>query len=134
MTRWTDGGRGFEVDVYYNEHDRHAAQWLRNLMADGLIPEGVVDERDIQAVKPENFKGFRVCHFFAGIGGWASGNKRSGSSVRMGKRGVLNPALSLWLMGFPSAWLMAAPVKERRVRGSSKASAMPSSHNSRPNS
>lgn len=36
-------------------------------------------------------------------------------------RGALNPALSLWLQGYPSSWLMAAPVKGPRVLRSSRA-------------
>jgi len=58
------------VSVYYNEFDPHAAEWLRNLMADGLIPAGVVDERSIVDVQAEDLAGFTQCHFFAGIGGW----------------------------------------------------------------
>lgn len=57
--------------VYYNEHEPYAAQWLRNLMAAGHIPEGDVDERDIQGVSPTDVLGYRQCHWFAGIGGWA---------------------------------------------------------------
>jgi len=59
------------VNVYYNEHDRFAAAWLRELIADGLIPAGDVDERDIQLVQPADLAGYDQCHFFAGIGGWA---------------------------------------------------------------
>ena len=55
---------------YYNEFDPHAAQWLRNLIADGLLPKGEVDERDIRDVAPSDLRGFRRVHFFAGIGGW----------------------------------------------------------------
>ena len=57
--------------TYYNEIDPFAAQWLRNLMAAGHIPEGEVDERSITEVSPADLRRFRQCHFFAGIGGWA---------------------------------------------------------------
>jgi DNA (cytosine-5)-methyltransferase 1 len=56
---------------YYNEHDPFAAAWLRELIAAGKIPAGHVDERDIQYVQPSDLVGYRHCHFFAGIGGWA---------------------------------------------------------------
>jgi len=55
---------------YYNEYDKYAAQWLRNLIAEGLIPKGEVDERSIEDVLPSELAGFTQCHFFAGIGGW----------------------------------------------------------------
>jgi DNA (cytosine-5)-methyltransferase 1 len=58
-------------DDYYNEIDPFAAQWLRNLIAAGHLPSGEVDERDIRDVKAADLAGFRQCHFFAGIGGWA---------------------------------------------------------------
>lgn len=32
---------------YYNEHDKNAAAWLRELILLGLIPGGDVDERSI---------------------------------------------------------------------------------------
>lgn len=56
---------------YYNEFDKGAAQWLRNLIAAKLIPDGVVDERSIKDVDPSDLLGFTQCHFFAGIGGWS---------------------------------------------------------------
>lgn len=55
---------------YHNEIDPYAAQWLRNSMVAGLIPEGEVDERSIKDVHPDDLKGFTQCHFFAGLGGW----------------------------------------------------------------
>lgn len=55
---------------YYNEHDPKAAAWIRELIAKKIIPEGVVDERDIQEIRPSDLAGFVQCHFFAGIGGW----------------------------------------------------------------
>jgi DNA (cytosine-5)-methyltransferase 1 len=55
---------------YYNEWDPDAASWLRQLVKDGLIPRGVVDERSIYDVRPSDLRGFTQCHFFTGIGGW----------------------------------------------------------------
>jgi Site-specific DNA methylase len=59
------------VTAYYNEIDPYAAQWLRNLIAAGLIAPGEVDERSIIDVKPAELAGFKQCHFFAGLGGWS---------------------------------------------------------------
>lgn len=56
---------------YYNENDKFAAQWLRNLIEEKLIPEGIVDDRSIEDVQSKDLKEFNQCHFFAGIGGWA---------------------------------------------------------------
>lgn len=57
--------------AWYNEWDPYAAQWLRNLIAKGLIAEGDVDERSIAEVQPDDLKGYTQVHFFAGIGGWS---------------------------------------------------------------
>ncbi len=57
--------------AYYNEHDKFAAAWLRELIKDGLIADGIVDERDIQDVTPNDVADFCQCHYFAGIGGWS---------------------------------------------------------------
>jgi DNA (cytosine-5)-methyltransferase 1 len=57
--------------AYYNEIDPCAAQWLRNLIAAGHIADGDVDERSIADVRPDDLRGYRQCHFFAGIGGWS---------------------------------------------------------------
>ena len=56
---------------YYNEWEPQAAAWLRELIENKLIPEGVVDERSITEVQAKDLKGFTQCHFFAGIGGWS---------------------------------------------------------------
>lgn len=55
----------------YNDNDPGAAAWLRELIAGGHIPEGQVDERSILDVEAGDTAGFRRCHWFAGIGGWA---------------------------------------------------------------
>lgn len=40
-------------------------------MAAGQIARGIVDDRPIERVKPEDLRRFTQCHFFAGIGGWS---------------------------------------------------------------
>jgi DNA (cytosine-5)-methyltransferase 1 len=44
---------------------------LRQLMKDGIIPMGDVDERSITEVKADEIRNYTQCHFFAGIGGWS---------------------------------------------------------------
>src|ERR1017187_9199000 len=56
---------------YYNEYDKNAAAWLRELIRLGEIPDGFVDERSITEIKPDELKGYTQHHFFAGVGGWA---------------------------------------------------------------
>lgn len=55
---------------YYNEWDKGAAAWLRELIKAGQIPNGYVDERSITDVTAGDLEGFTQCHFFCGIGGW----------------------------------------------------------------
>lgn len=69
--------------AFYNENNREAAAWLRELIKDGCIAPGVVDERSISDIKPQELYGFTQCHFFAGIGGWS---------------------LALRLAGWPDSW------------------------------
>ena len=57
--------------TYYNEIDKFAAAWLRELIKAGLIADGEIDERDIREVKASDLSGFTQCHFFAGIGVWS---------------------------------------------------------------
>jgi DNA (cytosine-5)-methyltransferase 1 len=57
--------------AFYNEIDPYAAQWLRNLIDAGHIAPGVVDERDIRDIRPEELHPYNQCHFFAGIGVWS---------------------------------------------------------------
>ncbi len=66
--------------VYYNEFDKNAAAWLRELIRRGLIPDGEVDERSIHDVRPSDLAGFVACHCFAGIGGWAYAGRLAGLS------------------------------------------------------
>jgi len=57
--------------AYYNEIEPFAVEWLRNLIRAGHIADGVVDDRSITDVRPEDLEGFAQCHFFAGIGVWS---------------------------------------------------------------
>ncbi|WMI32155.1 putative C-specific methylase [Klebsiella phage SAKp15] len=63
---------------YYNEWDAKTAAWLRELIRRGHLPDGIVDERSITEVAPEDLRGFRQWHFFAGIGGWPLALKLAG--------------------------------------------------------
>ena len=68
------------MTAYYNEIDPFAAQWLRNLIAEGEIADGFVDERSIEDVKPKDLEGYMQCHFFAGIGVWSRALRQAGWS------------------------------------------------------
>lgn len=57
--------------AYYNENDAFAAAWLRELIVDGLIAPGDVDERSIEDVTANDLRGYDQHHFFAGIGVWS---------------------------------------------------------------
>lgn len=59
------------MSAYYNEIEPFAAAWLRELIKAGHIAPGVVDERSIEDVCPNDLAGFTQCHFFAGIGVWS---------------------------------------------------------------
>ena len=66
------------MTAFYNEIDPNAAQWLRNLIAAGHIAPGVVDERSIEDITPDELKDFTQVHFFAGIGVWSYALRRAG--------------------------------------------------------
>ena len=66
------------MTAYYNEYDPKAAAWLRELIKQGHIANGVVDERSIEDVRPDELAGFTQCHFFAGIGVWSYALRRAG--------------------------------------------------------
>lgn len=59
------------MSAYYNEIDPFAAAWLRELIKAGHIAPGIVDERSIEDVAPDELNEFTQCHFFAGIGVWS---------------------------------------------------------------
>lgn len=66
------------MSAYYNEIDPFAAQWLRELIKAGVIAPGIVDERDIRDIKPNELREYTQCHFFAGIGVWSYALRQAG--------------------------------------------------------
>lgn len=68
------------MTTYYNEIDPFAADWLRNLIAEGHIAPGDVDTRSIEDVRPDDLRGYAQCHFFAGVGVWSYALRRAGWS------------------------------------------------------
>ena len=66
------------MTAYYNEIDKKAAAWLRELIRAGLIAPGEVDDRDIRDVTAHDLRGFTQHHFFAGIGVWSYALRRAG--------------------------------------------------------
>ena len=71
--------------IYYNENEPEAVYWLNRLIETGHLPPGVVDDRSIEDVRPSDLAGFRQCHFFAGIGGWAVALHRAGYEEKIPK-------------------------------------------------
>jgi DNA (cytosine-5)-methyltransferase 1 len=63
---------------YYNEWDAETAAWLRELIRQGYLPAGDVDERSITEVNPNEIRGYKQWHFFAGIGGWSLALRMAG--------------------------------------------------------
>ena len=66
------------MTAYYNEFDPKAAAWLRQLIINGDIADGTVDERSIIEVEASDLEGFTQHHFFAGVGVWSYALRNAG--------------------------------------------------------
>lgn len=77
--------------AYYNEIDQFCAGVLKRRIADGLLPPGDVDDRDIRSVQPADLAGYAQVHLFAGIGGFALAARLAGWPDE----------LPLWTGGYP---------------------------------
>ncbi|WP_323015771.1 DNA cytosine methyltransferase [Devosia sp.] len=64
--------------AYYNEIDEEEGEWLRRLIAAGLLPAGDVDTRSIEDVCSDELKPYNQCHFFAGVGLWPLALRQAG--------------------------------------------------------
>ncbi len=64
--------------AYYNENDPDAVAVLRELIVDGVIAPGDVDDRSIRDVQPGDLVGYSQCHFFAGGGLWSVAARMGG--------------------------------------------------------
>lgn len=62
----------------YNEVDKYAAQWLRNLIEAGLIAPGDVAECSIEDLTPNDLRPYNQVHFYAGIGVWSYALRSAG--------------------------------------------------------
>jgi DNA (cytosine-5)-methyltransferase 1 len=71
------GGRA-RVKAAYNEIDPYCCAWLSNLMDAGLITPGVIINKSIEDVYPDELRGFDRVHLFAGIGVWDYALTRAG--------------------------------------------------------
>jgi DNA (cytosine-5)-methyltransferase 1 len=56
---------------YYNDTDPKICAWAKELIKAKLVPDGEVDCRSIEDVRPDEIKDFIQCHFFCGILGWS---------------------------------------------------------------
>ena len=59
--------------AYYNEIDPFAVAVLKRRIADGSLPPGDVDDRDIRSVQAADLREYAHVHLFAGIGGFGLG-------------------------------------------------------------
>jgi DNA (cytosine-5)-methyltransferase 1 len=66
------------MSAWYNEHDPFKAEVLREAIKAGAIADGVVDERSIVDVRPDELLGYTQCHFFGGGGFWSLALRLSG--------------------------------------------------------
>jgi len=76
--------------AYYNELDPFCCGVLKARIADGRLPSGQVDGRDVREVQPEEIPSGQV-HLFAGIGGFAYAARLAG----------LPDDFDIWTAGFP---------------------------------
>lgn len=58
------------IKVLYNELDSYCCAWLSNLMDKGHIRPGVISNKSIEDLTPDDVRPYDLAHFFAGIAIW----------------------------------------------------------------
>jgi DNA (cytosine-5)-methyltransferase 1 len=56
--------------IYYNDSNEYCCEVLRARIKSGQLPDGVVDNRNVQDVQADELRQYRHIHLFAGIGGF----------------------------------------------------------------
>ncbi len=64
--------------AYYNDNNRAAVAVLKQLISDGVIAPGDVDDRSIKDVQPNDLVGYTQVHCFAGGGLWSVAARMAG--------------------------------------------------------
>ena len=55
------------MTAYYNDNDPFAAAWLRNLIAEGHLPPGDVDDRSILEVSADDLRSYIQVHLYSPV-------------------------------------------------------------------
>lgn len=64
--------------IWFNEIEPYAVEWLRNLIADGVLNGDRVEDANLLDLTPDDLDGVTRAHFFAGIGGWQQAMQLAG--------------------------------------------------------
>lgn len=84
------------MSAFYNENDPKAAAWLRELIRNDHIADGVVDERSIEDVQPSDLIGFTQCFLMSGTYGLLSIGSSNSVSLSQSLASKLQARMALY--------------------------------------